>query len=117
MWRGTGDKDHGRFVVDGKCVPTASPTSWPLISEGMLVTHTCGNRRCVRPEHLVLGTAAGAHGSGEASPNAKLTEDLTREIRSRYAQGGVSMAALASEFGVGKTTVSRVVTGETWLGV
>ena len=120
LWRGTGGKDHGRLVVDGKEMRAhrfAYELTHGPIPEGMHVVHTCGNRRCVRPEHLVLGEAAGAHGSGEASPNAKLTEDLAGEIRSRYAQGGVSMAALASEFGVGKTTVSRVVTGETWVGV
>ena len=106
LWRGTGGKECGTFVVDGKELRAHRFAYEPHgpIPEGMHVVHTCGNRRCVRPEHLVLGKSAGAHASGEASPNAKLTKDLTREIRSRYAEGGVSMAALATEFGIGKTT-------------
>lgn len=36
------------------------------------------------------------------------------ELRARYAAGGVSMAALAREYGLDASTVGRIIRGETW---
>lgn len=91
----------------------------------MKVLHHCDNRMCVNPAHLFLGTDADNHADkcrkqrqarGETNGEAVLTESQVKEIRMRYVHrhpvhGG---AALAREFGVGKTTIYGVVTRDTW---
>jgi hypothetical protein len=51
---------------------------------------------------------------GERNGFAKLTADAAREIRARYAQGGVSQRALAQEYGVHQQTVQRITSGRGW---
>lgn len=95
------------------------------IPSGMIVCHSCDNPPCINPTHLWVGT----HGDnakdkvakgrsvnpvmcGEESPTAKLTQAQVDEIRARHRpQSG---AALGREFGVSKTTISRIVRGKAW---
>jgi len=42
----------------------------------------------------------------------KLAESAQRSIRARYAEGGLSMADLAEEYRVGRSTIHRVIHGE-----
>lgn len=57
------------------------------------------------PERLVRG---------EQNQNAKLTADLVREIRARYAAGGVSTTRLATEYGVSAGAIWQIVRRRTW---
>lgn len=43
-----------------------------------------------------------------------LTKSIVREIRQRYAAGGVTLKELAEEFGVTRQTIGYAVRGETW---
>jgi len=56
------------------------------------------------------GTAA----SGERSGRAKLTEEQVRQIRDRYAAGGVTFRSLAHEFGVAHGTMVALVHRRSW---
>lgn len=52
--------------------------------------------------------------SGEENPYARLTNAIVREIRSLYAQGGVSQEAIGARFNIDQTAVSRVIRRQTW---
>jgi hypothetical protein len=88
---------------------------WP---DGM-VLHRCGTKRCVRPDHLYIGTAsqntedARQHGTlpqGEGHGNAKLTYDDVEAIRTRYA-AGETQTSIANDFPVTQSQVSNIVRG------
>jgi hypothetical protein len=140
VWKARrGRGGYGQFKVDrgGKRWVTmpAHRFSWELahgpIPDEMLVLHRCDNPPCVRPDHLYLGTHADnardrdsqgrgrqcppeLHAKGERVGLSKLTEAAVRDIRARYAKGGISQQALADEYGVVQTIVSRVIRRETW---
>lgn len=94
------------------------------INEGLCVCHTCDNPSCVNPDHLFLGTdednrldkiAKGrARGHGGNHPAAKLSDQAARDIRQRYARGGVSQRRLAMTFGVHQSVISKVIRREIW---
>lgn len=51
---------------------------------------------------------------GQRHKAAKLNDAAVREIRSRYAAGGVTQTILAHEYGVSQSLISLLVKGETW---
>lgn len=51
---------------------------------------------------------------GERHGRAKLTEEKVREIRRRYAAGGVSYLDLANEYDLSNGTISAVISRRTW---
>ncbi len=93
------------------------------IPKGLDVCHHCDNRRCVKPEHLFLGTrkenlqdmvSKGRACDGEKGPRSKLTDQKVQDIRRRYAAGGVSQSQLAREYGVRQPTLNWIVRQKTW---
>jgi len=85
----------------------------------MCVLHHCDYPKCVRPNHLFLGTRRDnaddavakrriKHGSRHYA--AKLTEDIVVYIRSSTAKN----KDLAQEIGVDPSVISRVRAGKTW---
>lgn len=134
LWTGTLDKS-GRGIIYSTCRPPqrlfqAHRLAWEFangpIPEGMCICHKCDVPACVNPEHLFLGTqldnildmvSKNRQRRGINTGNAKLNDDLVREIRARWAAGGVTKAQLAREYGVQFMTLSSVVRGHTWTHV
>lgn len=109
--------------------------AWELINgpipQGLEVCHSCDNPRCVRPEHLFLGThqdnmddmftkgraVVQTHpeklARGEQQGKAKLTVDNVREIRSLH-QSGLSTRQIGDRYGVNSGTIHDVVHYRTW---
>lgn len=92
---------------------------------GLVVRHQCDNARCINPAHLLLGTAAdnmqdkvdrGRQTRGVAQAAARLMVSEVLEIRRRYkayckTNGSI---ALAREFGVTSSTITKVAGGHSW---
>lgn len=64
--------------------------------------------------HGVLGCPVPFAGKGYDHPNSKLSAEQVSMIRSAYAEGYCSQAALASKFGVSQTCVSLVIRHKTY---
>lgn len=105
--------------------------SWELhngeIPNGLHVLHRCDNPRCVRPDHLFLGTNADNMAdkvskrrhrtpNGEGNGSAKLTTEAVFQIRSQY-ESGLSQSNIAAAFGVSQTLVSAIVRRRLWAHV
>lgn len=97
------------FVTHGK---------WPT----NILRHTCDNRLCVNPSHLLDGTALenaqdaserGRLRSGEGHPCAKLTAKDVAAIR----QSTSPHKALARELGVHHATIIKARNKDTWAKV
>jgi hypothetical protein len=87
----------------------------------MMVCHSCGNRKCINPDHLYAGTAKQnqhdryKHGTqprhkGKSNPNCKLTEDQALAIKSSTGP----LKQTAQDFGVSIAQVSAIRAGKFW---
>lgn len=124
---------YGTRWVAGRGHVSAHRYAWELahgpIPDGLFVLHHCDNKRCVRVEHLFLGTPADnmhdmdrkgrrrvVSTQGEARSDHKLTEVQVREIRA-MAAGGMSYRRIALRYPVHASTVERIVRRQRWAHV
>jgi hypothetical protein len=93
------------------------------IPEGLCVLHKCDVGSCCNPEHLFLGNhlvnaqdrvSKGRSNTpkGEANGMAKLTKNITIEIR-RIANS-VTISSMAKRYGVSRRAIKFVLEGATW---
>lgn len=95
------------------------------IPPGVLVLHSCDNRRCVNPDHLHLGSPADnsremaeRNRSTRANkhPNRKLSADMIPLIRD-LSKEGVTYKVIAAMCGVTEQAIGSVVRGVNWPSV
>ena len=88
------------------------------IPDGLLVRHTCDNRKCVNPEHLILGTNTdNMRDKRERNTKViKLNPDSVREIRIMRGFGFTNME-IAKMYGVGHTIVGNIILRKKWADI
>ncbi|MBP8292296.1 MAG: HNH endonuclease [Caldilineaceae bacterium] len=126
-WIGTVvDTGYGHMSFGARKQVLAHRMAWEVangpIPAGACILHRCDCRRCVNPDHLFLGSNKdNSHDAmdkgrlpfGTKIGTAKLTDDAVKEIRALSASG-MGLVAIGERFGVGKTTIWRVVHREHW---
>lgn len=128
-WTGGLDKDgYGAFKgeVDGVTHMRSHRYSYHLnkgrIPFSLSVCHTCDNRKCVKPDHLFLGTNQENHADkvakgrqrgtwlGEQHANAKLTEVQVKAIL----LDARPYAHIANEYNVATVTIASIKNRDSW---
>ena len=108
LGRSTGAHRVSFFIANGY---------WPRVA-----MHTCDNRRCVNPAHILNGTyadnsadmvAKGRSRTGERNPSARLTWEDVRAIRRDFADG-MKQARLADRHGLSRAGIHKIVHNRTW---
>lgn len=115
-----GTTDGYGYLATGGAYKLAHRIAWEKangpIPDGMWVLHHCDNRPCVNYErHLFLGdrNANIRDMVVKGRSTAQLSREQVRIIRRRLASGA-SHRSVGQEFGVSKSTVTRINTGVTW---
>jgi hypothetical protein len=129
IWIASGQR-YGKIRRSGIYV-LAHKISWELangpVPSGMCVLHRCDNPKCVRPDHLWLGTLldnvrdrelkrrhphlnSPPRAYGEKNPAAKLTQKQVQSILKMRGR----QVDIGRRFGVAQTTVSRIKLGQSW---
>jgi len=135
LWIGTANAAGYGSLRHNNVRRQATAVAWFLAfgeypSKGLWVLHKCDNPRCVRSDHLFLGTPTenmrdmDAKGrarrpvlAGENNPRARLTWADVREIRQRFMAPRHGLrASLAREFGVSAQLIGMISKGQIWRG-
>lgn len=124
--RSTNSDGYGQIYV-GKKYWTASRLALTLATgedlNGLLACHGCNNEACCNPAHLYAGTksdnekdkfsAGTSSHRGERNPASKLTASQVAEVVGLITQGCTNVA-IAKNFGVHHSTISKIRTGHSW---
>lgn len=120
FWRGARTSGYGKFRGVRAHRLSYEIAKGP-IPEDLMVRHLCGNKLCVNPNHLEVGTMAdnaqdgirlGETLRGSANGKSKLTEADVQYILTNPDK--LSGRNLAVRFGVSAATISLVRSGRRW---
>ncbi len=127
LWMGPTTALHvGRRGV--KAPHMAWELTFGKVPRGWAVIRTCGQSRCVRPDHHWLATPAEhlAHarrcleqkiGTPVPQPNRKVTREQVLAIRVAHAEGLATLATLALVHGLTREGVRAIVRRRCWKDV
>ena len=121
------NKGYGSILVDGKpklAHRVVFKEVNGFIDDALCVMHTCDNRKCCNPSHLIQGTLAENNHDrhrkgrtrpptgmkGTSNPRNKLTEQQVIEI---FTATG-TLQAIADRYGVKMQTVHDIKKGRNW---
>ena len=128
-WVGVrGGAGYGYFALNGHIKIGAHVAAYILhvgpVHVGMEIGHTCGNKLCVNPNHLILcsrsenmaelvlsGRPTPLGKTGPENVSAKLTYEAVQHIRDHTT---TSPKVLADRFGVTPKSIRNVWRGVTW---
>ena len=90
----------------------------------LLLRHTCDNRECINPNHLITGTKKdntrdmlernrASRLYGETNHNSKLNDKQVIDILTDL-KNGMKPKEVACKFGVSRRTISGIKTGTQW---
>lgn len=141
-WEYNCDPSHngyGRIVIDGKRVRIHRASYSRFVGEipeGMFICHHCDVRSCWNPQHLFVGSAADNYrdmvGKGRNSPlliptyyrgtqyrggRPTLNEHQVKEIKEMVKNSDLSNSHIGSLYGVSKSAIQKIRSGETWARV
>ncbi|MEI9569483.1 HNH endonuclease signature motif containing protein [Atlantibacter hermannii] len=89
------------------------------IPDGMVVRHTCDNKLCINPDHLILGSCKdnsqdmverNRQAKGTRNGRCKLSETKVQEIK----DSTLSCGQLAKKFGISRGHAHRIKSGLAW---
>jgi hypothetical protein len=102
------------------------------IPSGLLICHTCDNRKCLNPDHLYAGTPkdnmqdAINRGRFPKGPNkfkghlgeinckAKLKIDQVKSIRAEYIPFKITAISLSKKYGVSESSIKYILQKKSW---
>lgn len=132
IWTGAKDRDgYGHLRRNGKlrlvhklAYCQSKGIDYEDLPTGIVVRHTCDNPSCHNPNHLIEGTQRDnirdcinrgrfKSNKGVNNPRAVLNMELAEAIREDY-KTVMSYSKLAIKYGVGKSTIARVISGKIW---
>jgi len=133
--RSRGSHGYGQFYEERGKPLLAHRYAWTIthgaIPHGKYVLHRCDNKKCVRPDHLFLGTQAdnmadmnakGRHGKvalrGEQNPRAKLNIEAIQHIRANFIAGTRQQPGnallFATKYGVARALIYAIAARKIW---
>lgn len=127
-WTGAMRNGYGCIKHDGR-VHSTHKVSFVIakgeVPEGLIVTHSCDNKVCCNPAHLVAATPGAnvremheridvnyAHGS--KAYNAVLNDDLVRQIHALKIVHGIGERKIARTLGISYQPVKGVIARKNW---
>lgn len=112
--------EHGKRYTIGRFIYNEM---FGEIPEGHVIRHTCDNRMCINPAHLLTGTPKensedmverARVSRGNKHPRAKLTEEKVLEIKDLLKKGELTQKKIADLFSVHRSAILGINLGRTW---